>query len=173
MTPEGLARAAEWLADAERVVASTGAGMSRESGIPTFRDAMEGLWARFDPQELATEAGFRKNPRRVFDCSATRNLRGHSVKDRCRHRDAIDCFESLSTEFYSRCHNVVIQLARPTRSDNCRCDFGATEDPSECELCESKAESFRNRLELLNRGERAIAHQIRIHELVHLRVDGA
>ncbi|MFL5539681.1 MAG: SIR2 family NAD-dependent protein deacylase [Longimicrobiaceae bacterium] len=72
MTPEGLARAAEWLADAERVVASTGAGMSRESGIPTFRDAMEGLWAQFDPQALATEEGFRANPRRVWSWYAWR-----------------------------------------------------------------------------------------------------
>jgi NAD-dependent deacetylase len=72
MEPEGLARAAEWLAGAERVVVSTGAGMSRESGIPTFRDAMEGLWAQFDPQELATEEGFRRNPRRVWSWYAWR-----------------------------------------------------------------------------------------------------
>lgn len=72
MEPEGVARAAEWLARAERVVVSTGAGMSRESGIPTFRDAMEGLWARFDPQELATEAGFRRDPRRVWSWYAWR-----------------------------------------------------------------------------------------------------
>jgi NAD-dependent deacetylase len=75
MEPEGLARAAQWLAGAGRVVVSTGAGMSRESGIPTFRDAMEGLWARFDPQELATEAGFRRNPRRVWSWYAWRRQR--------------------------------------------------------------------------------------------------
>jgi NAD-dependent deacetylase len=75
MTEEGLARAAEWIAGAGRVVVSTGAGMSRESGIPTFRDAMEGLWARFDPQELATEEGFRKNPRRVWSWYASRRRR--------------------------------------------------------------------------------------------------
>ncbi|HET6763950.1 MAG TPA: NAD-dependent deacylase [Longimicrobiaceae bacterium] len=72
MTPEGLARAAEWLAAAERVVVSTGAGMSKESGIPTFRDALDGLWARYDPTELATEQGFRKNPRRVWSWYAHR-----------------------------------------------------------------------------------------------------
>ncbi|HET6232243.1 MAG TPA: NAD-dependent deacylase [Longimicrobiaceae bacterium] len=72
MTTEGLDRAAEWIARAERVVVSTGAGMSRESGIPTFRDAMEGLWAQYDPQELATEAGFRANPRRVWSWYAHR-----------------------------------------------------------------------------------------------------
>ncbi|HKP76635.1 MAG TPA: NAD-dependent deacylase [Longimicrobiaceae bacterium] len=72
MTEEGLARAADWLAAAQRVLVSTGAGMSRESGIPTFRDALEGLWAQFDPQELATEEGFRKNPRRVWSWYASR-----------------------------------------------------------------------------------------------------
>ena len=75
MTPEGLARAAELIAGARSVVVSTGAGMSRESGIPTFRDAMEGLWARFDPTELATEEGFRKNPARVWGWYAWRRRR--------------------------------------------------------------------------------------------------
>ena len=75
MTPEGLARAAELLAGARRVVVSTGAGMSKESGIPTFRDAMEGLWAQFDPQSLATEEGFRANPRRVWGWYAWRRRR--------------------------------------------------------------------------------------------------
>src|SRR5256886_9382276 len=40
--------------------------MSRDSGVPTFRDALTGLWARYDPEELATEAAFRRNPARVF-----------------------------------------------------------------------------------------------------------
>lgn len=40
--------------------------MSQESGVPTFRDAQTGLWAEFDPMELATESAFRRNPRRVF-----------------------------------------------------------------------------------------------------------
>ena len=44
----------------------TGAGMSAESGIPTFRDAMTGLWSRFDPMELASEEGFRADPARVW-----------------------------------------------------------------------------------------------------------
>ncbi|HEX5726692.1 MAG TPA: NAD-dependent deacylase, partial [Longimicrobiaceae bacterium] len=75
MTPAGLARAAEILAGARSVLVSTGAGMSKESGIPTFRDAMEGLWAEFDPQELATEAGFRADPRRVWSWYAWRRER--------------------------------------------------------------------------------------------------
>jgi NAD-dependent deacetylase len=46
--------------------------MSRESGIPTFRDALSGLWARYDPEELATEAAFRRHPARVFGWYAWR-----------------------------------------------------------------------------------------------------
>jgi NAD-dependent deacetylase len=48
------------------LVVLTGAGMSAESGIPTFRDAMTGLWSRFDPAELASEDGFRAQPQRVW-----------------------------------------------------------------------------------------------------------
>lgn len=57
---------ARLIAAARSVVVATGAGMSRESGIPTFRDAGTGVWASVDPAELATEAGFRRNPARVF-----------------------------------------------------------------------------------------------------------
>jgi NAD-dependent deacetylase len=39
---------------ARRVVVLTGAGISAESGVRTFRDALSGLWARFRPKELAT-----------------------------------------------------------------------------------------------------------------------
>lgn len=44
----------------------TGAGMSAESGIPTFRDALTGLWARFDAERLATAAAFRRDPAMVW-----------------------------------------------------------------------------------------------------------
>ncbi len=44
----------------------TGAGMSAESGVPTFRDALTGLWARFDAEQLATEAAFRRDPALVW-----------------------------------------------------------------------------------------------------------
>jgi NAD-dependent deacetylase len=45
----------------------TGAGVSRESGIPTFREAQDGLWARFDPMEMASERGFLRNPQLVWE----------------------------------------------------------------------------------------------------------
>lgn len=50
----------------------TGAGISAESGIATFRDAMTGLWSRFDPMTLASEEGFRADPARVWRWYAER-----------------------------------------------------------------------------------------------------
>lgn len=50
----------------------TGAGMSAESGIATFRDAQTGLWAKFDPAQLASPEGFRANPSLVWDWYASR-----------------------------------------------------------------------------------------------------
>ncbi len=58
--------AVELLRDASSVVVFTGSGMSQESGVPTFREAQSGLWARFDPSELATPEAFRRQPARVF-----------------------------------------------------------------------------------------------------------
>jgi NAD-dependent deacetylase len=52
---------------ARRVGVLTGAGISAESGIPTFRDAQSGLWSRFRPEELATADAFRRNPQLVWD----------------------------------------------------------------------------------------------------------
>ena len=49
------------LRKARSVAALTGAGISAESGVPTFRDAQTGLWAQFDPLELATPDAFRRN----------------------------------------------------------------------------------------------------------------
>jgi NAD-dependent deacetylase len=60
------------LREARHVVVLTGAGISAESGIPTFRDAQTGLWAQYDPQELATLAAFWRNPRLVWDWYAWR-----------------------------------------------------------------------------------------------------
>jgi NAD-dependent deacetylase len=63
---DNLLAAVGALRRAKLVLVATGAGMSRESGIPTFRDALTGLWPRYDPEELATEAAFRRHPARVF-----------------------------------------------------------------------------------------------------------
>lgn len=64
---EPIAEAGQRLAKAERIVVLTGAGVSQESGIPTFRDALSGLWAQYDPTQLATPEAFRANPKLVWD----------------------------------------------------------------------------------------------------------
>ena len=52
---------------AAHVVVLTGAGISAESGVPTFRQAQTGLWAQYDPQALATPQAFRRQPQLVWD----------------------------------------------------------------------------------------------------------
>jgi NAD-dependent deacetylase len=47
---------------AQHVCVLTGAGVSAESGVPTFRDAQSGLWAKFDPMDLATPEAFARDP---------------------------------------------------------------------------------------------------------------
>lgn len=52
---------------AVNVVVMTGAGISAESGVPTFREAQTGLWAQYDPKELATPRAFQRNPELVWE----------------------------------------------------------------------------------------------------------
>lgn len=52
----------EILRDAKNVLVLTGSGVSAESDVPTFREAQSGLWAEFDPQELATPEAFLQDP---------------------------------------------------------------------------------------------------------------
>jgi len=52
---------------ARQVAVLTGAGISAESGLATFRDPMTGLWAKFRPEELATPEAFQRNPKLVWE----------------------------------------------------------------------------------------------------------
>ncbi|MBP2684101.1 MAG: NAD-dependent deacetylase, partial [Deltaproteobacteria bacterium] len=58
--------AARLLADRRNAVALTGAGISVESGIPSFRGA-QGMWAKYDPTEYATLHAFLQSPRKVWE----------------------------------------------------------------------------------------------------------
>ena len=62
----------QWVREARRIVVLTGAGMSAESGVPTFRDAQGGLWSNFSVEALATERGFRDRPQTVWAWYALR-----------------------------------------------------------------------------------------------------
>ena len=70
------ARLAELLRERQPCVVLTGAGVSTESGIPDFRSE-GGIWASEDPMEVASLAGFRRDPGRVWDFYA-RRLAAHA-----------------------------------------------------------------------------------------------
>ena len=59
-------------AQAVKLVALTGAGVSQESGLRTFRDAQTGLWAHYKPQDLASPEAFARDPKLVWDWYAWR-----------------------------------------------------------------------------------------------------
>ena len=54
------------LREAQHVCVLTGAGISAESGVPTFRDAQSGLWAKYDPLDLATPEAFLRDPELIW-----------------------------------------------------------------------------------------------------------
>lgn len=80
--PGGLVEA---LRAAQRVVVLTGAGISAESGLPTFRDAMTGMWAQFKPEELATPEAFERDPRRVWEWYAWRREKAAQAEPNAAH----------------------------------------------------------------------------------------
>ncbi len=63
---DSLSAARRLIAGARRCAVLTGAGVSAESGVPTFRDAQTGLWSKFDPARLASPEGFRADPPLVW-----------------------------------------------------------------------------------------------------------
>ncbi len=60
------------LRKAERVSVLTGAGVSKESGLRTFRDAQTGLWSQYKPSDLASPEAFERNPKLIWDWYAMR-----------------------------------------------------------------------------------------------------
>lgn len=83
--PDTLDQPRAWLQAARHIAVLTGAGVSAESGVPTFRDAQTGLWARFRPEDLATEQAFRDHPQRVWDWYAERRERLRGVQPNAGH----------------------------------------------------------------------------------------
>ena len=89
---EGVRRV---LQGARRVVALTGAGISAESGVPTFREAQDGVWDQVDPEEVATPEAFRRNPRRVWAWYAHRRQLAQQVAPNAAHRALAEWGRSL------------------------------------------------------------------------------
>ena len=78
------------LRGARRVMVLTGAGISAESGIPTFRDALTGLWANFSAEDLATPEAFARRPAVVWDWYASRREAIRRAQPNAGHRALVD-----------------------------------------------------------------------------------
>jgi NAD-dependent deacetylase len=73
------------LRSSSNVVALTGAGVSQESGLRTFRDPQEGLWAKYQPETLATLEAFERNPDLVWEFYSVRRLKNGEVQPNPGH----------------------------------------------------------------------------------------
>lgn len=74
-----------YLRRVERAAVLTGAGVSQESGLRTFRDAQAGLWAQYRPEDLATPEAFARNPKLVWDWYAMRREKVRTVEPNPAH----------------------------------------------------------------------------------------
>jgi NAD-dependent deacetylase len=93
------------LRSAKYIAVLTGAGISAESGVPTFREAQTGLWAKYDPHELATPEAFKRNPKLVWEWYAWRRELVSKAQPNAGHR-ALAEIESRVPHFTLITQNV-------------------------------------------------------------------
>ncbi len=99
-----LANLAQLLQQVRHVAALTGAGISRESGIPTFRGP-GGLWRNFRPEELATPQAFSRDPRLVWEWYDWRRGLISQASPNPGH-EALAALEELTPDFTLITQNV-------------------------------------------------------------------
>jgi NAD-dependent deacetylase len=87
------------------VTVLTGAGVSQESGLRTFRDARAGLWAQYKPEDLATPRAFARDPKLVWDWYAWRREAVKGVRPNASHYALVD-MEKMIPEFTLITQNV-------------------------------------------------------------------
>lgn len=104
----------------KRIAVLTGAGISAESGVPTFRAAQSGLWARFRPEELATADAFRRNPKLVWDWYQWRRGLVGDAAPNAAHR-ALARLEQCVPELTLITQNVDGLHERPAANDRSSC----------------------------------------------------
>ena len=80
-----IEEAVDVLQKAKKVVFFTGAGISSDSGIPTYREKLSGIWAGYDPRDLETAKAFRENPALVWGWYLWRRLRVAQAEPNAAH----------------------------------------------------------------------------------------
>jgi len=98
-------RLIERLQAARKIVALTGAGISAESGLSTFRDAQTGLWSKFKPEELATAEAFQRDPKFVQGWYAWRREQALNAQPNAGHLALVQ-MEQRAPEFLLVTQNV-------------------------------------------------------------------
>lgn len=93
------------LRGSRRTVVLTGAGVSQESGLRTFRDAQTGLWAQYKPTELASPEAFQRDPKLVWDWYAWRREAIKAVRPNAGHYALVE-MEKRVPEFTLVTQNV-------------------------------------------------------------------
>ena len=99
------AESVRFLKSATRIVVLTGAGVSQESGLRTFRDAQTGLWAQYKPEDLASPEAFTRDPKLVWDWYAWRREAVKGVRPNPGHYAIVE-MEKRMPEFTLITQNV-------------------------------------------------------------------
>jgi NAD-dependent deacetylase len=89
---------------AERIMVSTGAGVSTESGLPAFR-GVGGLWDEFNPDELATPEAFQRDPAKVWKWYDLRRQKISKVEPNSGHNALVE-MQSLFARFFLFTQNI-------------------------------------------------------------------
>lgn len=95
----------ERLLSADSCVVLTGAGVSAESGVPTFRDAVNGTWSRFNVEEFGTPDAFKRDPKKVWEWYEYRRMQASDIKPNPGHY-AFAQLEKIFPEFWLITQNV-------------------------------------------------------------------
>jgi NAD-dependent deacetylase len=138
MSPDPLEAAARALAGARRVAVVSGAGISAESGVPTFRE-QGGIWSTVRIEEVAVPEALRRNPRKVWEFYEGRRRNMQSVQPNPGHQ-AIAEMEAVFGEVVTITQNIdglhqragstrVIELHGSLWKERCLDDCGAVHDP--------------------------------------------
>lgn len=100
-----IEKAARIIAGGRSLAVLSGAGVSKESGVPTFREAQIGLWAQYDPQRLATASAFRRDPGLVWSWYMFRRDLVSRIQPNPGHH-ALAALESLLPEVVVLTQNI-------------------------------------------------------------------